>query len=151
LATKRESAMTTPQQILAFAALGTVAACAGAGESQAGVSTAGAKSSTAKSATFDTKNELKVNVPDGAKSVRIWCAMPQETPEETVKDFSVECALPNRIVKDDHGNTTVYVETKDMIGKEIAISEKFQVRRREVVAPADTSMARPLTDSERER
>ena len=32
-----------------------------------------------RSATFEARHELKVVVPDGAKRVRIWFAMPQDT------------------------------------------------------------------------
>ena len=45
-----------------------------------------------KSATFSARNEYKVTVPEGAKSVRAWFAMPQEQPEQKIADLTTQIA-----------------------------------------------------------
>jgi hypothetical protein len=108
---------------------------------------AGAKAP--KSATFDARNELKLTVPEGAKSVRIWFAMPQDTPDQKIEQWKVESSSPNKIVTDDHGNKTVYVEVPSPAPKEVSIIETFRVTRKEEVGDVDASKAKPLTDAEK--
>jgi hypothetical protein len=134
----------------ALAALALAAGCAGSGGEtavRAGSSTRSADG--AKSATFDAKNEFRVTVPDGAKSVRAWFALPQELPEERIADLKIDGSLPHRIVKDDHGNSFVYVEAAAPAAKEITLAETFRITRSEVRSTVDPAQTRPLTDAER--
>ena len=102
-----------------------------------------------KSATFSARNEYKVTVPEGAKSVRAWFAMPQEQPEQKIADLKIECSVPHRIVKDDHGNSYIYVEAAPPGAKEIALGEAFKITRTEVVGAVDASKAKPLSAEEK--
>jgi transglutaminase-like putative cysteine protease len=104
-----------------------------------------------KSGVFDARHELKVTVPEGAKSVRIWFTMPQQVPEQKIDGFKIDCALPHRVTTDDHGNQAVFVEVKDPKVKEIAILETFRVTRQEVIGDVDPSHAKPLTDEDRKK
>jgi len=127
---------------------------AGACASEMAAGTAKAPRSQAKagkSATFDARHELKVNVPDGATSVRVWFTMPQDVPEQSVENWRIESALPSRIVTDDHGNKAVYVEATRPTAKEISILETFRLTSREVVGNVDPSKARPITPAERSK
>jgi hypothetical protein len=49
-------------------------------------------------ASFQVKNEFKVQVPKGAKSVRIWFAVPQEDAASVVREFT-DPVLPRRLGK----------------------------------------------------
>jgi len=124
-------------------ALAIGAACASADAAQAPAAKAG------KSATFDARNELKVPVPEGAKSVRIWFAMPQDTPEQKIENWKVDSSAPNKITTDDHGNKAVYVEVATPGTKEVTIVETFRVTRQEVNGDVDAAKAKPLTDAEK--
>lgn len=115
-----------------------------------GCSSSGNQALPMKSATFEGRNELKVLVPDGAKKVRVWFAMPQGTdPAQTVSDFKVECPFPHRIEKDSEGNTQVYVEVENPTVKDFTIVETFSVIRVEVKSGVDAARAKPMSDEDR--
>ena len=122
-----------------------LAACVAAGFAKA----TGPAARAGKSATFSAKNEFKVTVPEGAKSVRAWFAMPQELPEQKITELKIECSVPHRIVKDDHGNSFVYVEAAAPAAKEIALGESFKITRQEIVGAVDAAKAKPLGADER--
>jgi hypothetical protein len=125
-----------------------LAACVAAGVVPATGATAPA-ARAGKSATFSAKNEFKVTVPEGAKSVRAWFAMPQELPEQKIADLKIECSVPHKIVKDDHGNSFVYVEAAAPAAKEIALVESFKITRQEIVGAVDAAKAKPLGADEK--
>jgi len=126
-----------------------LAACVAAGVVPATGATAPAAARAGKSATFSARNEYKVTVPEGAKSVRAWFAMPQEQPEQKIADLKIECSVPHKIVKDDHGNSYIYVEAAPPGAKEIALGEAFKITRTEVVGAVDASKAKPLSAEEK--
>lgn len=130
-----------------------LAGCAGSGGTETAVKADSSPlpAKSGKSATFAAKNEFKITVPDGAKSVRAWFAMPQELPEQQIADWKIDCALPHRIVKDDHGNSIVYVETGAPAPKEIALVETFRITRHEILGDVDPAHAQPLSDADRAR
>ena len=128
----------------ALAAL--LAACVVAGVAQANGPTAAREG---KSATFSAKNEFKITVPEGAKSVRAWFAMPQDLPEQKVADLEIECSVPHKVVKDDHGNSYVYVEAAAPAAREIALGESFKITRQEIVGAVDAAKAKPLGAEEK--
>ena len=124
--------------------------CAGGGSSDTAVPSQPSPAAKAgKSATFAAKNEYLITPPEGAKTVRAWFAMPQDLPEQTIADWKVECALPHRVVKDDHGNSMLYVEANAPAGKPIALVETFRITRREVLGDVDPAHARPLSAADR--
>src|SRR5262245_1319773 len=104
-----------------------------------------------KVGTFDARHELKVTVPEGAKSVRIWFTMPQNVSEQKIDGLKIDCAVSHKVTTDDHGNQAVFVEIKDPKVKEIAILETFRVTRQEVLGDVDPSHAKPLTDEDRKK
>ncbi len=107
---------------------------------------------TPKQATFDARHELKVTVPDGAKKVRVWFAIPQDVPQQKVSDFKVECPFPYRIEKDaTEGNKFLYVEVSNPTVKEFALVTTFRITRNEVHCIVDPKKTCPLNDAERQR
>jgi transglutaminase-like putative cysteine protease len=96
-----------------------------------------------KQATFDVRHELKVVVPDGAKKLRIWFAMPQNDAASRIEAFKVEAPFPHRVEKDSEGNTTVYLEIADPKGKDVSIVETFTITRSEILSGASPSKTRP--------
>lgn len=108
----------------------------------------GAEPRTAK---FEARNEFKVIVPEGAKKVRAWFAMPQDDPLQTVTNFKVESPLPHQITTDAAGNKAVYIEVNDPTVKEFTVVETFGVNRREQISGVAASKAKALTAGEREK
>lgn len=124
-----------------MAGLAALAGCAGGGGDFVA-------SKEGKSKTFEARHELKVAVPEGAKKVRIWFAMPQDDPAQSVADFKVETKEAYTIEKDSEGNESIYVAVEGP-GKEISILTTFTVTRMETLTDPDASKTRALTDEER--
>ena len=116
-----------------------------------GVTAVSAASNPPRKATFEARHEVKVMVPQGAKAVRVWLAMPQDDPIQTVRDFKVESPAAHRITTDSEGNKTVYVEVTDPKEKEITLVETFVVERREQRSGVDAAKARPISESDQKR
>ena len=96
-----------------------------------------------RSATFDARHELRVTVPEGAKRVRIWFAMPQDDPLQQVKNFKVESPVLHRITIDSEGNKAVYLELAEPQLKEFSVIETFTLMRREQVSGVDAKKTKP--------
>jgi hypothetical protein len=57
-----------------------------------------------KQAVFQVKNEFKVQVPKGAKTVRMWFAVPQEDSASVIRELTVTADFPVHYFRDDWGN-----------------------------------------------
>lgn len=101
-----------------------------------------------KSARFEGKNEFALTVPEGAQSVRVWFAMPQDDGWTTINNLTITSSLPYRETVDDHGNRMLYAELSAAAGKTVSIGEAFTLERQEIVGNVDPSKARPLSASE---
>lgn len=105
-----------------------------------------------KQAAFELQNELTVHVPEGAKRVRVWFALPQENdPAQQVSNFRVEAPYPYRIERDSEGSRVLYLEALSPKQKEFKVLTTFVVKRSEVQVSVDPAMARPITDADRAR
>lgn len=102
-------------------------------------------------ATFELKNEVKVKVPEGAKQVRVWMALPQEEEAQQVSDMRIETPYPWRIARDSEGSRVLYLEAKNPQEKEFSIATTFVVTRWEVRRTIDPSKVRPISDVDRAR
>jgi transglutaminase-like putative cysteine protease len=101
-----------------------------------------------KQASFQVKNEFTVQVPKGAKTARMWFAVPQEDAVSVVREFRVTADFPVHYFRDDWGNRVGYAEVIAPAGP-IAIREEFELTRAEVRNDIDSAKTRPLTDQER--
>jgi transglutaminase-like putative cysteine protease len=101
-----------------------------------------------KEAKFAVRHELKVLVPDGAKKVRVWFAVPAEDANQSVGSMKIDSPFPHRLEKDADGNTFLYVEAVDPKVKEFTIVESFDLTRREHLTTPDAAKTRPLTPEE---
>ena len=108
-------------------------------------------SQSLRHATFDLQNEVKVKVPEGAKQIRIWMALPQEEEAQQVSDMRVEAPYPWRIARDSEGSRVLYLESKNPQDKEFTIVTTFVVTRWEVRHSVDPSKARPISEVDRAR
>lgn len=106
---------------------------------------------TPRSATFEARHELKVLVPEGARMVRVWFAMPQDDPLQTVRDFKVESPVPHRLTTDSEGNKAAYLELKSPAQKEFTVVETFLVTRKEQISGVNAAKARSISDADRQR
>ena len=102
-------------------------------------------------ATFELRNEVKVKVPEGAKQIRVWMALPQEEEAQQVSDMRIESPYPWRIGRDSEGSRVLYLESQKPQEKEFAIETTFVVTRWEVRHAIDPSKARPISDADRAR
>ncbi len=109
-----------------------------------------AQAHEAKRASFDVRHELKVVVPDGAKNLRIWFALPQESDKfQTITDLQVQSPYPHSFVTDSEGNRVLFVEVVGPKEKEFKILTTFGISRSEVLNDLAVSRTRPLTPEER--
>jgi transglutaminase-like putative cysteine protease len=112
---------------------------------------ASAESLPLRHATFELRNEVKVKVPEGAKRVRVWMALPQEEEAQQVSDMRVEAPSPWRIGRDSEGSRVLYLETENPPAGEFTLATSFVVTRREVRHSIDPGKARPISDVDRVR
>jgi len=111
---------------------------------------AGSAISAPRSATFEVRHELKVVVPQGARQLRIWFAMPQDDPLQQVKNFKVDAPAPHPITTDSAGNKAVYLELAEPKMKEFSVVETFTLVRHEQVSGVDAKNAKPLSAAKRQ-
>lgn len=102
-------------------------------------------------ATFELRNEVKVKVPEDAKRVRVWMALPQEEEAQQVSDMRVEAPYPWRVGRDSEGSRVLYLETQAPQEKEFTVVTTFVVTRWEVRHSVDPSKVRPISDVDRAR
>lgn len=103
-------------------------------------------------AAFDVRHELKVSVPPGAESVRVWFTIPQDDPHQEISGFWVESPFPYRVERDSVGeNTFLYVEVEKSAVSEFSIVNTFRLTRSEVRTDPDHRRTRPMTDQERRK
>jgi transglutaminase-like putative cysteine protease len=102
-----------------------------------------------RQASFRIKNEFTVRVPKGAKSVRIWFAVPQEDAVSAVRDFNVYADFPVQYYRDDWGNRVGYAELGEPSEGAVTVREEFGLTRTEIRNTIDPAKTRALTDQER--
>jgi transglutaminase-like putative cysteine protease len=102
-----------------------------------------------KQASFQIRNEFKVQVPKGAKMVRMWFSVPQEDAVSVIREFSVTADFPVHYFRDDWGNRVGYAEVDAPAEGPITIREAFGLTRIETRNDIDATRTRPLTDQER--
>src|SRR6266576_2459938 len=56
-----------------------------------------------RKATFELKNEITVQVPEGTKRVRVWAALPQDDPAQQIKNLKIDAPYPYRVELDSEG------------------------------------------------
>jgi transglutaminase-like putative cysteine protease len=110
----------------------------------------GSAISAPRSATFEARHELKVVVPERARQLRVWFAMPQDDPLQQVKNFKVEAPMPHCITTDSEGNKAVYLELSEPKLKEFSVVETFTLVRHEQISGVDAKNAKPLSAAKRQ-
>ena len=102
-----------------------------------------------KTARFAARNEYSVKVPEGAKSLNAWFAMPQSNDTaQTIINLKIEASAPYRhaTVVDSEGNEQIHVALDNPPAGEFKLVETFDVERREVLNqlnPAETRAYEP--------
>jgi transglutaminase-like putative cysteine protease len=104
-----------------------------------------------RQASFHISNVLTVKVPNGAKTVRIWFAVPQEDPYSIVRNFNVNVAgdYGPQCARDSWGNRVGYVDIENPTRDQVLLKEEFDLTRTEVRNTINAAETRPLTDRER--
>jgi transglutaminase-like putative cysteine protease len=129
--------------LLLLAALAT-AACKSSSED-----TSASATRHGKRASFHVRHELQVQLPDGAKQARIWFALPQETPDQEIRELIVEAPVATEIRQDSEGNRVLYAEAGPAAPRRFTVATTFHATRYEVLSNPDPTRARPLSpDSE---
>jgi transglutaminase-like putative cysteine protease len=104
------------------------------------------------STTYVCRHSLSVkDLPEGAKQVRVWFWMPEDTPEQKVLDFRVaEGPQSTQITRDpEYGRKWVYAEAAADPSKPLRLVTEFTLLRSEVRGMADAAKAGPITDAHR--
>lgn len=107
------------------------------------------KTAPPKQASFHIINMLTVKLPKGAKTVRIWFAIPQEDPYSVVRNFNVASDVAVGYDRDSWGNKVGYVVIHNPAQEQVALREEFDLTRTEVRNVVIATDTRPLTDQER--
>jgi len=103
-------------------------------------------------ANFELRNELTVNIPEGAKKVRVWFALPQDDDAaQKVSGLRIEAPYPHRVERDSEGSKVLYLEARNPKQKDFKVVTTFNVERSEVRTSVDPAKAKPLTDADRAR
>src|SRR5215510_3446129 len=102
-----------------------------------------------KRASFDISNAFTIKVPEGAKRVRVWFAVPQGDSESEIRALKVEAPYPIRYGTDSSGNRMGYLEVNAPQEKQIAFRETFTLTRTEIRKAVDPAATRALTAQER--
>src|SRR5713226_8235195 len=74
-----------------------------------------------RKATFELRNEITVQVPEGAKRVRVWSALPQDDPAQQIKNLKIEAPFPYRVELDSEGSKVLFLEADAPKAKELKI------------------------------
>src|SRR5882672_377256 len=102
-----------------------------------------------KQASFKVKNVFTVKVPEGAKVVRVWFAVPQEDAFSVVRNLTVASDFAVRYDRDSWGNKVAYVEIQNPQQEQVTLQEEFDLTRSEVRNTINPASTRPLTEQER--
>src|SRR5260370_13744908 len=102
-----------------------------------------------KKAVFKVKNVFTVNVPKGAKAVRIWLAVPQEDAQSSIRNWTLATEGAIHFNTDSWGNRVAYLERRDPTENQIVVREEFELIRSEIRTRLDPANSRPLTPGER--
>jgi transglutaminase-like putative cysteine protease len=98
---------------------------------------------------FHVTHTFKVKVPDGAKIVRVWFALPQEDAFSAVHNLTVAAKEAVRYSADSWDNRVGYLEVRQPAAGPIEVREDFDLTRTEVRTQVDAAATRPLTPAER--
>ncbi len=107
------------------------------------------KTRPSKQASFHISNVYTIKVPKGARTVRVWFAVPQEDAYSKVRNFNVISDYPIRYDRDSWDNRVGYVEVQNPAQEQVTLKEEFDLTRTEVRNTFNASDTRPLTEQER--
>lgn len=100
-------------------------------------------------ASFAVKNVITVNVPQGAKQVRMWVAVPQEDDQTTIRNLNIKTGSAVRYGEDSWGNRVAYFEAQEPAAGKIEIVVTFDATRTEIRTKPSPEASRLLTEAER--
>jgi transglutaminase-like putative cysteine protease len=101
---------------------------------------------------FDVNHSITVkDLPEGARQVRVWFWMPEDRPEQTVRDFRLaEAPDGTRLTRDPgYGRSWVYAEAAADPDRPARLVTTFTLARRSVGGLADAARATPVTEEHR--
>jgi transglutaminase-like putative cysteine protease len=109
------------------------------------------KTTSPEQASFHISNVLTIKVPKGARTMRVWFAVPQEDAYSIVRNFNVNVAGDYGVqyAGDSWGNRVGYVDIENPTRDQILLKEEFDLTRTEVRNTINAAETRPLTDQER--
>jgi hypothetical protein len=107
-------------------------------------------STPAKEASFHINNVLTIKLPKGAKTVRVWIALPQEDNYSVIRNLSVSGDYAVRYERDSWGNRVGFVEIQNPTQDQVTFKEEFDLTRHEVRNAINPASTRPLTNQERQ-
>src|ERR671917_2435706 len=76
-----------------------------------------------KRAMFEITNAFTIKVPEDARRMRVWFAVPQSDAESEIRALNVEAPYPVRYSTDSSGNRVGYLQVNSPQGKQISFRE----------------------------
>lgn len=107
------------------------------------------KTQPPRQASFHIRNVFTIKAHRGARTVRLWFAVPQEDNYSVVRNLHVTGEYAVRFERDSADNRVGYVQIQNPALQQITLEEEFDLTRTEVRNTFGPSDTRPLTDQER--
>ncbi len=111
----------------------------------------GAEKGKPREGVYEARLEFKVQIPEGAKRVRIWTVIPQETKWQKIENLKIEAPFKHKLKEDARKNRMAYFEADHPKDKEISILTTFTVKSKERLTPLDPQKIRPINDKIRKK
>lgn len=99
---------------------------------------------------FAAEHEIRIEVPEGVGTLRLWMVVPQSVPEQDVEKLVVEVPGAHRFTTDSAGNRLLFTEIEAPAAGELRVATRFVLRRREARSGASPECTRPYAGGERE-
>lgn len=105
--------------------------------------------SKGESKSFKAKHTITVHVPEGAKKLHVWLAVPSTNDRwQSVSDLKLEGDHAYKVVTDSRGNNALHVELDGAKAGPLPLVTTWRVTRHEAKASLDASKTRPHTPDE---
>lgn len=93
---------------------------------------------------FSANHSFSIDVPEGAKEVNAWFAMPSDhDAHQKISDWQVVSPHPTRIVRDERGNNFLFMTIANPTPGTLDVTTSFNIERQEVRKSTNPEATRP--------
>lgn len=101
--------------------------------------------------TFEVQHTVEIDVPEGASTVRLWLALPQQTQRQWRRSVVIDAPVASHRVRDSKLNEMLFFEALDPAPGTLRVRTSFELERQAFDERLEPQHARPLSDLERVR